>query len=417
MNGNNNNNRRMQNSSARKKLFYKRRRKKLARRFFFIFVVLYVLLALLFLTFFSLSLKSCEKSEKKHDVSIQTPDEKNITLNKKDLYFDECLYLPISALESLTNIKLTGDKNEICFILEENSEYAKFEINTTNAIINGNLIDLTNPSKIINDELHLPFDFFKANMLGLIIVENKKSDEYSISLDTKTSLEFILKAPTLTPPISEFENKEDTEEPLDFVLDLSSYEQYMNPEDRDEYLLLVNTENRLDETYAPTDLTGSIYTRSDRDTRTLRKYACLALEAFLKEGEANGIKGVTVTSAYRSYDYQNQLFQNEIAILGSEEAAAKNVNPPGSSEHQSGLAVDMHNMSAASREFGKTKEAKWLAENAHKFGFILRYPADKTDITGISYEPWHFRFVGRYHATKMYELDMCLEEYIEYIKK
>jgi len=77
----------------------------------------------------------------------------------------------------------------------------------------------------------------------------------------------------------------------------------------------------------------------------------------------------------------------------------------------------MHNMSSAVTAFEDQDAAKWLAENCHKFGFILRYPKDKTGITGISFEPWHFRYVGRYHATKMYELDMCLEEYWAYLGK
>ena len=144
---------------------------------------------------------------------------------------------------------------------------------------------------------------------------------------------------------------------------------------------------------------------------------CLHLEAFLKEAEANGIDDVSVTSAYRSYEEQANLFRDEITITGSESEAAKNVNPPGCSEHQSGLSVDMHNLPAASPAFGETDAAKWLADNAHKFGYILRYPKNKTTITGVSYEPWHFRYVGRYHATKMYELGMCLEEYMEYISK
>ena len=72
----------------------------------------------------------------------------------------------------------------------------------------------------------------------------------------------------------------------------------------------------------------------------------------------------------------------------------------------------MHNLGAADTAFGDTSEAKWLAENAHRFGFILRYPADKTGITGVQYEPWHFRFVGREAATEIYEQGLCLEEYI-----
>ena len=75
----------------------------------------------------------------------------------------------------------------------------------------------------------------------------------------------------------------------------------------------------------------------------------------------------------------------------------------------------MHNIGSAEVSFAKKPEAKWLAENCYRFGFILRYPEDKTDITSITYEPWHFRFVGREAATKMHENGMCLEEYIEHI--
>ena len=105
----------------------------------------------------------------------------------------------------------------------------------------------------------------------------------------------------------------------------------------------------------------------------------------------------------------------------AEKIAAETINRPGTSEHQTGLCLDMHNLRTAERElavtFGENDAGKWLAENCYKFGYILRYEADKTDITGIAYESWHFRYVGRYHATRMHELDMCLEEYTEYLNE
>ena len=218
-------------------------------------------------------------------------------------------------------------------------------------------------------------------------------------------------------PLPESDPEPEPQPEPDFVSDLSGYEKYMNPENRDEYLFLVSVDSPLDSDYVPGDLMGCKFTREDgRAVQKLREYACKSLEALLTEAEACGISSVSVTSGYRSYDYQNYLFQNEISLMGSEEEAAKNVNPPGSSEHQSGLCVDMHNLPSASVAFAGTEEAVWLEENAHKFGFILRYPEDKTEVTGINFEPWHFRYVGRYHATQMYNLQMCLEEYIEYIK-
>lgn len=84
---------------------------------------------------------------------------------------------------------------------------------------------------------------------------------------------------------------------------------------------------------------------------------------------------------------------------------------PGTSEHQSGLCCDMHNLSTTSSKFDNTPEAKWLAANAHRFGFILRYPPNTQHITGIKHESWHFRYVGRTAATEMYEKQLTLDEY------
>src|SRR5699024_5056985 len=82
---------------------------------------------------------------------------------------------------------------------------------------------------------------------------------------------------------------------------------------------------------------------------------------------------------------------------------------PGHSEHQTGLAFDLNEISDA---FAGTPEAEWLAEHAHEYGFIIRYPADKEDITGYSYEPWHVRYLGKEIAEKVYESGLCLEEYL-----
>jgi D-alanyl-D-alanine carboxypeptidase len=210
-----------------------------------------------------------------------------------------------------------------------------------------------------------------------------------------------------------------TAEVYDFIADLSEYEKYMNPENRDEYLILINTVNRLDENYLPADLIDVVDTRKDgRDTQKLREYPAKALEALLIEARANGYNDVTVTSAYRSYAYQTQLFNQRVASyagLSYDDAYAKAatiVAIPGTSEHQSGMCLDMHNISSgADVSFADTEAGQWLALNSYKFGYILRFPADKTEITGISFEPWHFRYVGRYHAERIYQSGLCLEEY------
>ena len=105
--------------------------------------------------------------------------------------------------------------------------------------------------------------------------------------------------------------------------------------------------------------------------------------------------------------------QNRKISRGEAETyAARYSAVAGQSEHQTGLAVDMYNTGTADVSFGETEAYQWLSTHAHQYGFILRYPADKTEITGYDFEPWHYRYVGRYHATQMYEQDLCLEEYL-----
>lgn len=240
---------------------------------------------------------------------------------------------------------------------------------------------------------------------------------------------------------SKNESKEEStspEEPIytyEYKIDITDYLQYIEPSDKNEYLFLVNYENTLSKDYKPTDLIDVVNTRNGWPTQKLRKTAAKALEALFAEMKEEGMLYVnndsgyrhSVTSAYRSYAQQKENFENKVQRvknenpgISQEEAeikAATAVARPGTSEHQTGLCLDMHNMSSAVQSFKDEKAAKWLAENSYKFGFILRYPADKTDITKIMYEPWHFRYVGRYHATRMYELDMCLEEYMEYLEQ
>ena len=89
---------------------------------------------------------------------------------------------------------------------------------------------------------------------------------------------------------------------------------------------------------------------------------------------------------------------------------AQYIAVPGTSEHSLGLAVDLNSLEES---FEQTAQFKWLIEHCAEYGFILRYPKDKEDITGISYEPWHYRYVGEDHAAKIMEQGLCLEEYVQ----
>lgn len=232
------------------------------------------------------------------------------------------------------------------------------------------------------------------------------------------------------PPTSEAVT-EPVEQTPSFTADLSAYEEYMNPTDRDAYLTLVNATHPLASDFIPADLTDLVNTRGDgRATQKMSLYAAKALEALFIEAKAENQLTVnpksgyplSVMSAYRSYAYQSSLFthytDNEMArnpALTREQAEAITVtysNRPGTSEHQLGLCVDMHDLSGADVSFKNSTSYPWLSENAWKFGFILRYPEDKVSETAVSFEPWHYRYVGRYHAKKIHDAGLCLEEYI-----
>ncbi len=161
---------------------------------------------------------------------------------------------------------------------------------------------------------------------------------------------------------------------------------------KDEWLMiLVNKENPLTEDFsvetAAVDNEGHAV-----DTRILED-----LSAMLSAGESEGLDFVLYT-AFRSVSKQNELF-----------TAGKTAIPGGASEHNCGLAVDI---GCAKGDFEGSPEESWLLEHAHEYGFILRYPADKVDITGFDHEPWHFRYVGKEQAVLIKESGLCLEEYL-----
>jgi len=128
----------------------------------------------------------------------------------------------------------------------------------------------------------------------------------------------------------------------------------------------------------------------------LRDVAATALEVMAKEMLFQGAGQIFVNSAYRSYDYQLELFVDKVEQYGEAEALVRSAKA-GHSEHQTGLAVDVSVPAqgcAIMQCFGDTEAGKWIAENSWKFGYIVRYERDTTSITGYTYEPWHLRYVG-----------------------
>ncbi|MBP3600224.1 MAG: M15 family metallopeptidase [Clostridia bacterium] len=183
-------------------------------------------------------------------------------------------------------------------------------------------------------------------------------------------------------------------------------------------LLLVNGENPLPETY---DSEVRQYLveidpqyRNNNYVTQIHKDVYPYITAMVAAAQADGVD-LRVWSPFRSYAIQNDLFQKQVArVGGDEEKAATVVARPGTSEHNTGLCADFN---MASDAFENTKMYSWMVENAEDYGFIMRYRKDKQPITGVIHESWHWRFVGINHAKQINKLDMCLEEYVEYLEK
>lgn len=143
--------------------------------------------------------------------------------------------------------------------------------------------------------------------------------------------------------------------------------------------------------------------------------AAEALRQFIQAARDEGLS-VYLSSTYRDYNTQSNLYNNKVAVYG--DTAWTIVAEPGTSEHQTGLAADItdkyYQLKDSSLE--NTELFQWMSQHCQEYGFIVRYPADKQDITGVIYEPWHFRYVGVEAATYIMENDLCLEEFVALYK-
>ena len=191
---------------------------------------------------------------------------------------------------------------------------------------------------------------------------------------------------------------------------LGNITHHMASEDHGWNLILVNREN-----YIPADYEVQLTELSNGKKVDSRIYP--ELQEMFNAARAQGY-GLFVREGYRTQEEQQQLMNEKIEAYeneGKSKSEAKKlaeqwVAIPGTSEHQLGIAVDIN---ADTTKSSSDDVYSWLAENAHKYGFIKRYPSDKTDITGVINEPWHYRYVGKEAALEIYSQGMCLEEYID----
>ena len=174
------------------------------------------------------------------------------------------------------------------------------------------------------------------------------------------------------------------------------------------YDFIVNKNNKLTNDYVPSDL-ELIDNEYAYEDKYLRHEAKVAFEKMASNAKRDGFNIIAV-STYRSYDYQDKLYNGYVKDKGfyyADMASARK----GHSEHQTGLAVDVSNNTLDYDNFENTKEFTWMINNSYKYGFILRYPKAKFHITGFKYEPWHYRYVGDDAAKYIHDNDITLEEY------
>ncbi|GAB0167727.1 M15 family metallopeptidase [Lysinibacillus sp. CTST325] len=187
--------------------------------------------------------------------------------------------------------------------------------------------------------------------------------------------------------------------------------------DPESITVLVNKKNGFPEGYEPKDLVYPnvpFIFNEKIEKRMMREEAAKYLEKMFHAANKQNIHLAGV-SAYRSSQTQTTLFNNYVERDGIEKAKTYSA-VPGTSEHQSGLAIDVSGSDgscAADDCFANTEEAAWLEDNAHKYGYIIRFPKDKENITGYQYEPWHIRYIGVNLATELYNKGLTLEEYYE----
>lgn len=238
-------------------------------------------------------------------------------------------------------------------------------------------------------------------------LENLKKNGFSGNEEADEAAEDMIEE-SIPEIEEETESSEDAEESKD-----SQDTVKIDPDDW--RLMLVNKQNPVPEGFDVklANINGSQYA----DSRIIPN-----IYRMIDAASADGVD-LMICSAYRSYDRQRTLFNNKInklmasgmTYLESYKVGSMSVTVPGTSEHHLGLALDILTGSYTGMDdgFGDTKAGKWLAKNSADYGFILRYPKGKENITGIIYEPWHFRYVGVKYAKDITEKGVCLEEYLK----
>ncbi len=392
----------------------------------FVIVTVFLLLAVIA----SLIIINIKNKASTADFTITLLDGEEYTVPYDEAMIDDVLYLDLIKIAEYADLVISGDPSTPKITCPDNT-YVRFENGSASATVNGTRVKLGGTAKTTAASTDapqtclVPYSFIKklfshpveSDTPGIRTVFSQNDNSIIIGRVTYDD-----GAPL---PIG-FDAKlfESAEE---FQL-MALKEKYPSREYAcEKKTKLVNANNPLGENYTPQGLFSLNELNCpivEGGQYSLVKEAAFALCDMLNvmENSINKQNSILVTSAYRSYSKQEVIYESYIKDLmnrgytrkEAEDEIGKTSARAGYSEHQTGLCVDFIERGHIELDetFENCKAFVWLYDNAHKYGFILRYPKDKVAITGYSYEPWHFRFVGIDAATIIYQDNLCLEEYL-----
>ena len=400
-------------------------------KFSVIFVVITVVLLVAMLSVLGFALFNAIRSmPSKDDYQVTLGDEEFVLSYKKSNQND-IFYFDIRLIADYADLTVSGGDGRLKITCPDGT-YVRFEHGSDTATVNGTRVYLDGKAKITEKTKDsegtcmVPFSFIQ-DLFSYPAVDNAPGIRIKFSQKDNTIIirRVTYKESGEALPISFSEKCFDNAEGTTMNANQKKYPE--TPFICIKQTILVNKNNPLGDAYVPEGLFSlndiGCPTAQNRELQ-LESNAAHSLLAMMNDmhKEISDDERIVVTSAYRSYEYQVKIFEKYTADLMKqgltvEQAEAELVKTsarPGESEHQTGLCVDLIEQHKINLDvtFEDTQAFAWLTNNAHRYGFILRYPSDKTEITGYDYEPWHYRFVGVDAATVIHQDSLCLEEYL-----
>lgn len=400
---------------------------RLTTAFFFLTLLVFLLFAFLSVSF----LMKGDGSAKKTTVRVRIEGTDPFDLPLAEVYQNGVLYLDFAPVASLCGFSSVSDSESVTYSFTAASgavQTLRFRYGSVISQINGEDVSMSAAALASAGGVRIPLDYINDNIGGLSAEYDEAERLLTVTRDKLSAstpkrpvydeIAFFVQPTAPIPPIFATDDIPGLDN-LIFKAPLTDYEDAMDPLDaRDAYLDLVNREHTLSADSRPTDLVDLPADHCLYNTKQLRSVPARALTALFLEAEANGIEGLKVRNGFLGYydqSYFHEYYKTRTADIPSLAA------PPGEAEYQTGLCVDMDDLSGRAKyelsDFAGSDTFIWLRDNCWKFGFILRYPEGKESVTSYPFEPWHFRYVGRYHAYHIYTKGMCLEEYIAYLSE